>query len=54
MTFLGLALQIGDLINGKFNWRGVFHLSLFIIMGLIVIGFSSFLIRVVWKSEKDK
>ena len=49
-----LLLQIGDLFRGNINWRGVLHLVTFIIMGLIVIGFSAFFIRVVWKYRKEK
>jgi hypothetical protein len=52
MSFLLFLLQIGDLFQGKFNWRGVLHLTLFIIMGLLVIGFSVFFIRVILKSRK--
>ncbi len=48
-----LLLQIGELLKGNFNWRGVLHLFLFIVMGLIVIGFSIFFIRVILKSRKN-
>lgn len=44
--------QIGELLKGNFNWRGVLHLVLFIIMGLIVIGFSAFFIRVAIKARQ--
>jgi hypothetical protein len=49
-----LLLQIGELFKGNINWRGVLHLVTFIIMGLIVIGFSAFFIKVVLKARKDK
>jgi hypothetical protein len=49
-----LFLQIGELFKGNFNWRGVLHLTVFIIMGLIIIGFSAFFIWVVLKSGKKK
>jgi hypothetical protein len=52
MAFMFLILQIGDLFNGNFNWRGVFHLFLFIVMGLIVVGFSGFIITKAFKSPK--
>ena len=40
MNFLLIFLQIGELFDGKFNWRGVFHLFIFIVMGLIALSFS--------------
>lgn len=49
-----LLLQIGKLFRGQFNWRGVLHLSLFIIMGLIIIGLSAFFLRIILKSRKEK
>lgn len=47
-----LLLQIGELLKGNFNWRGIVHLTLFIIMGLIVIGFSAFFIRIALRSKQ--
>jgi hypothetical protein len=47
-----LLFQIGELLKGNFNWRGVLHLTLFIIMGLIVLGFSALFIRVVLKARQ--
>jgi hypothetical protein len=47
-----LLFQIGDLFRGNVNWRGVLHLTLFIIMGLIVIAFSAFFIKAVMKARK--
>jgi hypothetical protein len=40
MKYLMTILQIGELFDGKFNWRGIVHLSLFILMGLIMVSFS--------------
>ena len=40
MKFLLIFLQIGELFDGKFNWRGVFHLGFFIFLGLIFVSFS--------------
>lgn len=54
MYFLFFLLQIGELLKGNVNWRGVLHLVTFIIMGLIVIGFSAFFIKIAWKARKDK
>jgi hypothetical protein len=42
MKSLFLLLQIGELFQGHFNWRGAFQLFLFILMGLIIIGFGVF------------
>ena len=52
MQLIIFFLQIGELLKGNYNWRGVLHLVTFIIMGLIVIGFSAFFIRVVLKSRR--
>jgi hypothetical protein len=49
-----LLLQIGDLFRGEFNWRGIFHLFLFFVMGFIVVSFSVFLIRSAFKSNSRK
>jgi hypothetical protein len=48
-----LLIQIGELFKGNLNWRGVLHLATFIVMGLIIIGFSAFFIRVIIKSRKN-
>ena len=42
MKSLILFWQIGDLFQGHLNWRGVFQLFMFILMGAIIIGFSLF------------
>lgn len=39
MKIPALSLQIGELFKGHFNWRGLFHLFLFVLMALIIIGF---------------
>lgn len=55
MTFLLFLLQIGELLNGKFNWRGFIQLAIFIIMGLIVIGVGGVIVYKVFSSKgKDK
>lgn len=55
MNFLLLLLQIGDLFNGKFNWRGFIQLAIFIVMGLIVVGVGSVLVYKAFSSkDKDK
>ncbi len=40
MNFLLTLLQIGELFDGKFTWRGVVHLGFFIFLGLIFVSFS--------------
>ncbi len=52
MAFLFLLLQIGELFNGNFNWRGVFHLFLFIVMGLLLVGFCWFMFAKAFKSQQ--
>ncbi|MCD9189502.1 MAG: hypothetical protein LUM44_24035 [Pyrinomonadaceae bacterium] len=55
MSFLLLLLQIGDLFNGKFNWRGVIQLAIFIVMGLIVVGVGGVIVYKAFSSKgKDK
>ena len=43
MKNIALLLQIGELFKGNFNWHGVLHLFLFLLMGSIFIGFSAFI-----------
>jgi hypothetical protein len=52
MGFLIFLVQIGELFKGNLNWRGVLHLFLFIIMGLIVVGVSAFFLRIIIKSKR--
>ncbi len=35
-----LLLQIGELFDGHFNWRGLTQLILLILMGLIAVAFA--------------
>lgn len=57
MFGIALLLQIGELFNGNFNWRGVFHLALFLLMGLTIAGLAAFVgykaFRPNEKSKKD-
>jgi len=46
-------LQIGELFKGNFNWQGVYHLFLFVLMAIILSGLSVFLGYKTFKS-KDK
>jgi hypothetical protein len=43
MSFFAFYLQIGELFRGNFNWQGVLHLTLFILMGAIVVGMAIYL-----------
>lgn len=55
MNFLLLLLQIGDLLNGKFTWRGFIQLAIFIVMALIVVGIGGVIVYKVFSSKgKDK
>lgn len=39
MNSVVYLLQIGDLFAGKFNRRGLIQLVIFLVMGLVVVGF---------------
>jgi hypothetical protein len=54
MFAIALFLQIGELFNGNFNWRGVFHLALFLLMGLIIAGFAAFVGYKAFRPNKKK
>lgn len=43
MQSLIFLLQIGDLFHGKFTWRGVYLLFLFILMASVILGFMGFI-----------
>ena len=57
MFAIALFLQIGELFNGNFNWRGVFHLLLFTLMFLTIAGLTTFVgykaFRPNKKNQKD-
>jgi fatty-acid desaturase len=48
-----LLAQIGELLKGNFNWQGVYHLFLFILMAAILGGLTVFLGYKAFK-QKDK
>ena len=50
MTFF--LLQIGELFKGNFNWQGVYHLALFILMGALLGGLTIFLGYKAFKTKK--
>jgi hypothetical protein len=47
-----ILLQIGELFKGNFNWQGVYHLFLFLLMGGMLVGLSIFLGYKAFKSKK--
>jgi hypothetical protein len=52
MKNIALLLQIGELFNGRFTWRGLFHLFLFVLMGAIIVGFAVFAGYQAFRSRK--
>lgn len=52
-SLLLLLLQIGELFKGNFNWQGVYHLFLFILMAAFLGGLAIFLGYKAFK-PKDK
>lgn len=52
MFFLAVILQIGELFKGNFNWQGVYHLALFILMGALLGGLTVFLGYKAFKPKK--
>jgi hypothetical protein len=52
MSFCVFIVQIGELLKGNFNWQGVYHLFLFLLMGGLLVGLSVFLGYKAFKSKK--
>ncbi len=52
MNFFAIFLQIGELFEGNFNWQGVYHLFLFILMAVILGGLGIFLGYKAFKPKK--
>ena len=42
MKYFAAFLQIQELFEGNFNWRGLVQLLLLVLMALIAIGFACF------------
>jgi len=42
MRNFAALLQIHELLEGNFNWRGLLLLALFVLMALVAIGFAVF------------
>ena len=53
MTIVSILFQIGDLLRGSFTWRGLIQLSIFIVMGIVVLVISGLFIKVILKSRKN-
>lgn len=45
-------LQIGDLFAGRFNRRGLIQLVIFLLMGLVIVGFGLWIVINVVRSLK--
>lgn len=54
MKILLLLIQIGDLLEGKFNWRGFIQLVIFLLMGAVVVSFGAVIVFKALRSNKDK
>lgn len=54
MRNLILLIQIGELFNGNFNWRGLVQLLLLIFMALIAISFAVFVSYKAFQSKPKK
>ena len=52
MKYLAAFLQIGELFEGRFNWRGLYHLFLFVLMALVIVGFSTVIGYKAFRSKK--
>ncbi len=52
MRYFLVFLQIGELFEGRFNWRGLVQLLLLIAMGLIAAGFAVFVGYKAFQSKK--
>ncbi len=54
MSDLIFLLQIGELFDGNFNWRGLLQLLLLVLMGLIAVSFAGFVSYKAFKSNPKK
>ncbi len=52
MKFFALFLQIGQLFEGRFNWRGLLYLCIFLLMALTAIGLTVFVGYKTFQSKK--
>jgi hypothetical protein len=54
MKMLIFLLQIEELFNGNFNWRGLAQLLLLVLMALIAVGFTIFVGYKAFQSKPKK
>ena len=54
MRILIFLLQIEELFDGHFNWRGLLQLLLLVFMGLIAISFAVFVSYKAFRSKPKK
>lgn len=54
MKYIVLLLQIEELLDGKFNWRGLAQLLLLVLMALIAVGFTGFVGYKAFRSKPRK
>lgn len=54
MKIIAAVLQIQDLFNGNFTWQGLLLVVLFVVMGLIAVGFPIFIGYKAFRSKPKK
>ncbi|MCY7374818.1 MAG: hypothetical protein LH472_02450 [Pyrinomonadaceae bacterium] len=54
MKIFGVLLQIAELFEGHFNWRGLAQLLLLVLMALIAVGFAVFVSYKAFQSKSKK
>jgi len=54
MKYIAFLLQIGELLDGQFNWRGLAQLLLLVLMALIAVGFAIFVGYKAFRSKPKK
>ena len=52
MKILIFLMQIGDLFDGNFNWRGALQLFLFVLMGAVFVAFTGFVAYKAFRAKK--
>ena len=54
MKNIVFLLQIGELLDGHYNWRGLVQLLLLVFMGLIAVSFAVFVSYQAFKPKSKK
>ena len=52
--FFVALLQIQELLDGDFNWRGLLQLLLLVLMALIAIGFTIFAVYKAFQPKRKR